>query len=81
METRRQEALARIEQADKARAEPFQHAEALKTAQANSARIDHLMADAAKPEEPPQPEADPSLEKMQRLMKASFPYQPGAAAP
>ena len=85
VETRRQEALTRIEQADKALAEPFKHADALKAAQANSARIDQLMADAAKPEEPPQPESDPEidprLEKMQRLMKASFPQQPGSAVP
>ena len=86
VETRRQEALSRVEQAEKALAEPFKHADALKAAQANSARIDQLMADAAKPEEHAQPEPgeiDPRLEKMQRLMSASFPQQSasqGAAA-
>ncbi|MFJ4230029.1 helicase-related protein, partial [Paenarthrobacter nicotinovorans] len=83
VETRRQEALARIEQADKALAEPFKHAEALKAARADSARIDQLMADAAKSDEPPQsetaPEIDPRLEKMQRLMNASFPQPPSTA--
>ncbi|QSZ52760.1 hypothetical protein RI444_18360 [Paenarthrobacter sp. AT5] len=82
VETRRQEALNCIEQADKALAEPFKHAEALKTAQANSARIDQLMADAAKPDEPQQSESatevDPRLEKMRRVLNASFPSQPGA---
>lgn len=53
VESRRQEALSRVEQAEKALAEPFKHAGALKAAQANSARIDQLMADAAKPEEQP----------------------------
>ncbi|WP_314324281.1 helicase-related protein [Paenarthrobacter ilicis] len=81
VETRRQEALTRIEQADKALAEPFKHAAALKAAQANMARIDQIMADASKPEEQPQPEAapevDPRLEKMKRLMNASFPQPPG----
>ncbi|BCW42732.1 hypothetical protein StoSoilB3_42670 (plasmid) [Arthrobacter sp. StoSoilB3] len=81
VETRRQEALTRIEQADKALAEPFKHADALKAAQTNSARIDQLMADASKPEEQPQPETapeiDPRLEKMKRLMNASFPQPPG----
>ncbi|MET3952546.1 2Fe-2S iron-sulfur cluster binding domain-containing protein [Arthrobacter sp. UYEF36] len=54
---------SRVEQADKALAEPFQHAGALKAAKAGSARIDQLMADAAKPEEPAQPElpADRSI--------------------
>lgn len=84
VETRRQEALTRIEQADKALAEPFKHAAALKAAQTNSARIDQLMADAAKPAEETQPEAapesDPRLEKMQRLMKASFPQPPSTVA-
>lgn len=84
VETRRQEALTRIEQADKALAEPFKHTAALKAAQTNTARIDQLMADAAKPDEPQEPEttpqSDPRLEKMQRLMKASFPQAPGTAA-
>jgi hypothetical protein len=40
---------SRVEQADKALAEPFKHADALKAAQADSARIDQLMAAAAKP--------------------------------
>lgn len=79
VELRRQEELSRVEQAEKALAEPFKHSEALKAAQANSARIDQLMANAAKPEEQPQPEPpaeiDPRLEKMQRLMNASFPQQ------
>ena len=47
---------SRVEQADKALAEPFKHADALKAAQTDSARIDQLMADAAKPEEPAPPE-------------------------
>jgi hypothetical protein len=85
VEARRQEALSRVEQAEKALAEPFKHAEALKAAQANSARIDQLMADASKPEEPsqkePAMEIDPRLEKMQRLMEASFPQQPASMAP
>ena len=85
VESRRQEALSRVEQAEKALAEPFKHANALRAAQANSARIDQLMADAAKPEEPPQPEPpaeiDPRLERMQRLMGASFPGQPTPADP
>lgn len=86
VEQRRQQALSRVEQAEKALAEPFKHAEALKAAQANSARIDQLMADAAKPDQPaqeePTTEIDPRLEKMQRLMNASFPQQstPTAAA-
>lgn len=84
VEGRRQEALTNVEQAEKALAEPFKHADALKTAQADSARINQLMADAAKPEEPAQPEppveTDPRLEKMQRLMNASFPPQSGPAA-
>lgn len=79
VDARRQEALSRVEQAEKALAEPFKHADALKAAQANSARIDQLMAEAAKPEQPaqeePATETDPRLEKMQRLMKASFPQQ------
>ncbi|MFF1831123.1 helicase-related protein [Paenarthrobacter sp. NPDC058040] len=85
VETRRQDALTRIDQADKALAEPFKHAEALKTAQANTARIDQLIADTAKPEEPVRSEAgpniDPRLEKVQRLMNASFPHLSGSAAP
>jgi hypothetical protein len=83
VEARRQEALSRVEQAEKALAEPFKHADALKAAQANSARIDQLMADAAKPEQQAQPEPteiDPRLGKMQRLMNASFPQQPTMAA-
>lgn len=84
VEGRRQEALAHVEQAEKALAEPFKHADTLKAAQADSARINQLMADAAKPEEPAQPEPpaeiDPRMEKMQRLMNASFPPQPGTAA-
>lgn len=78
VEARRQEALSRVEQVEKALAEPFKHTDALKVAQANSARIDQLMADAAKPEEQPDSEpgeVDPRLEKMQRLMNASFPQQ------
>lgn len=47
-------------------------------------RINQLMADAANPEEPAQPEPpaeiDPRMEKMQRLMNASFPPQPRTAA-
>ncbi|MFF2246166.1 hypothetical protein ACFVTM_18545 [Arthrobacter sp. NPDC058130] len=38
---------SRVEQADKALAEPFKHAGALKAAQTDSARIGQLMADAA----------------------------------
>lgn len=63
----RQGAPSRVKQAETALAELFKHAEALKAAQANSARIDTLMADAAKPEEQPQPEPpteiDPWLER------------------
>jgi hypothetical protein len=44
---------SRVEQADKALAEPFKHADALKAAQTDSARIDQLMAGAAKREESP----------------------------
>jgi len=81
---RRQEALSRVEQAEKALAEPFKYADALKAARGESARIDQLMADAAKPEEPEKPEPaaeiDPRMEKMQRLMNASFPPQPGTPA-
>jgi len=84
VEGRRREALTHVEQADKALAEPFKHADTLKAAQADAARINQLMADAAKPEEPAQPEPqadiDPRMEKMQRLMNASFPPQPGTAA-
>jgi hypothetical protein len=85
VEGRRQEALTNVEQADKALAEPFKHADALKAAQAESARIQQLMADAAKPEEPTKPEepdgeVDPRLEKMKRLMSASYPQQPTTAA-
>lgn len=84
VEARRQEALTHIEQADKALAEPFKHADALTAAQVDSARINQLMADAAKPEEPAQPgpevEIDPRMAKMQRLMNASFPPQSGQAA-
>jgi hypothetical protein len=50
---------SRVEQADKALAEPFKPADALKAAQTDSARIDQLMADAAKPEEPAQLEPRP----------------------
>lgn len=57
---------SRLEQADKALAEPFKHTGTLKAAQTDSARIDQLMADAAKPEEPAQPEppaeVDPRME-------------------
>ncbi|UUL78010.1 hypothetical protein NG819_21540 (plasmid) [Pseudarthrobacter sp. Fe7] len=82
VEARRQEALSRVEQAEKALAEPFKHADALKAAQRNSARIEQLMAEAAKPEQQQQAEPpagrDPQLEQMQRLMKASFPQQAAA---
>ncbi|MET3952838.1 helicase-related protein [Arthrobacter sp. UYEF36] len=84
VEARRQEALTHVDQADKALAEPFKHADALKAAQTESTRINQLMAEAAKPEEPAQPEPpaeiDPRMEKMQRLMNASFPPQTGTAA-
>lgn len=40
----------------KALAEPFKRADALKAAETGSARIDQLVADAAKPEEPAPPE-------------------------
>jgi hypothetical protein len=80
---RRQEALSRVEQAEKALAEPFKYVDALKAARGESARIDQLMADAAKPEEPEKPELpaeiDPRMEKMQRLMNASFPQRPGTS--
>jgi hypothetical protein len=85
VEARRQEALSRVEQAEKALAEPFKHADALKAAQANSARIDQITAEAVKPEEQARPEPpaeiDPRLEKMQRLMKVSFPQQPTTGSP
>lgn len=84
VEARRQEALIHVEQAEKTVAEPFKHAEALKEAQADSARINQLMVDATKPEETAPSEdpadIDPRMEKMQRLMNASFPPQPGTAA-
>ena len=48
-----------VEQADKALTEPFKHTDALKAAQTDSARIDQIMADAAKPEEPAQPDPRP----------------------
>ncbi|WP_240987098.1 helicase-related protein [Arthrobacter sp. Soil736] len=79
---RRQEALSRVEQADKALSEPFKYAEGLKDALANSARIDQLMADAAKPEEPePQPATglDPELQELQQLQRTSFPTRPVAS--
>ncbi|AMB41652.1 MULTISPECIES: hypothetical protein [Paenarthrobacter] len=84
VETRHPEALTRIVQADKALAEPFKHAEALKAAQANSARIDQLMADATRPVEPARtesrPEVDPRLEQMRRVIPATTGLRsPGAA--
>ena len=48
VEERRKEAPTRIEQAGKALAEPFKHADALKTTKAETARIDQLMAEATK---------------------------------
>ena len=85
VEQRRQEANTHIEQADKALAEPFKHAEALNAAQANSARIEQLMTAAAKAEqttpEEPATETDQRLERTQRLMGVSFPQQPATAAP
>jgi hypothetical protein len=53
---------SRVEQADKALAELFKHADALNAAQTDSARIDQLMADAAKPEEPAQQEPPPEVD-------------------
>jgi hypothetical protein len=49
----------RVEQADKALADPFKRADALYATQPDSARIDQLMADAAKPEDPAQQEPRP----------------------
>lgn len=59
VEERRREALSRVEQADRALAEPFKQAEALKTAQADSAHIDQLMADAANQRNQPNPKNQP----------------------
>ncbi|MDJ0321957.1 helicase-related protein [Pseudarthrobacter sp. PS3-L1] len=85
VEARRQEALSRISQADTALTEPFKHAESLKAAQVDTARISQLMADTAKPEEAAKEEAeievDPRLARQQRLHQASFPQKasPGTA--
>ncbi len=84
VEERRTEALTRIEQADKALAEPFKHADALKTAKAEISRIDQLMAEASKPgEATPEPaaQADAELKRLQKLHRASFPQRPGGAPP
>ena len=82
-ETRRQEGLTRIEQADEALAAPFKHADALKAAQASTHRPTRGRRSKAGRTTTAQtaPEIDPSLEKMHRLMKASFPHQPGSAIP
>ena len=87
VEERRKEAPTRIEQAGKALAEPFKHADALKTTKAETARIDQLMAEATKsakqPTEHYTPEAtaqvDPELQRLQNLHRASFPQRPGTA--
>lgn len=71
VETRRQEALTRIEQADKALAEPFKHAAALKAAQDNTERVDQLMADASKPEDKHSPTPLPKVIRAWRRCKAS----------
>ncbi len=72
---------SRVEQADKALAEPFKHADALKAALADSARIDQLMADAAKPEEPaqqePPTEVDPRMEDRQSSHDTGVPVSGG----
>jgi DNA-directed RNA polymerase alpha subunit len=53
IEQRREEALTRVEQADSALAEPLMHANALKNAKAETARIDRLMVKVANPVEHP----------------------------
>ena len=84
IEGRRQEALSRVEQADQALAEPFKYADALKTARQETARIDQLMADAAKPTAPTEPQPttdlDPELQKIQQMQRTSFPQRPGTSA-
>jgi hypothetical protein len=81
VENRRQEAIARIGQAEKALAEPFKHAGALKAAQADAARIDQLMADATQKTEfleaPAATELDTELQRIQQMLHASFPQPPG----
>jgi len=69
---------SRVEQADKALAEPFKHAEALKAAQTDSARIDQLMDDAAEPEEPAQPE--PPAEVDPRMEDVLYPLRVGSCS-
>jgi hypothetical protein len=69
---------SRVEQADKALAEPFKHADALKAAQTDSARIDQLMDDAAKPEEPAQPE--PPAEVDPRTEDVLYPLRVGCSS-
>jgi hypothetical protein len=68
----------RVEQADKALAEPFKHADALKAAQTDSARIDQLMPDAAKPEELAQPE--PPAEVDPRMEDVLYPLRVGPSS-
>ena len=57
---------SRVEQTDKPLAEPFKHADALKAAQTDSARIDQLMADAAdrknRHSKNPRPKSTPRME-------------------
>ena len=55
-----------VEPVDNALEEPFKHADALKAAQTDSARLDQLMADAAKPEEPAQPDPRPKSTSIPR---------------
>ena len=69
---------SRVEQADKALAEPFKHAEALKAAQTDSARIDQLMDDAAEPGEPAQPE--PRAEVDPRMEDVLYPLRVGSCS-
>ncbi len=69
---------SRVEQADKALAEPFKYADALNAAQTDSTRIDQLMADAAKPEEPAQPE--PAAEVDPRMEDVLYPLRVGSSS-
>ena len=67
---------SRVKEADKALAEPFKPADALKAAQTDSARIDQLMADAAKPEEQAQPEPPAEIDPRMVL----YPFRVGSSS-
>jgi hypothetical protein len=81
VDARRQEALSRVEQADKALSEPFKRADALKAAQTNSARIDQLMADARNPAEQAQHESTKEVAPARNATtpETSFPQQPSTS--